>query len=75
MEMSQGLRLTLVGVMGLAAALAMSRVVASLLFGARPSDSGDRRGRGDHRRRRAGGVDIPARTATRVELMIVLREE
>ena len=73
---SRGLRLTLVGVMGLAAAFAMSRVVASLLFGARPSDLV------------AigavvaiiGGValvacDIPARTATRVDPMIVLREE
>jgi hypothetical protein len=38
MVTSRGLRLTLVGVMGVAAAFAMSRVVASLLFGARPSD-------------------------------------
>ena len=39
MVLSQGLRLTLVGVVaGLAAAFAMNRVLASLLFGVRPSD-------------------------------------
>ena len=39
MVLSQGLRLTLVGVAaGLAAAFAMNRVLASLLFGVRPSD-------------------------------------
>jgi putative ABC transport system permease protein len=39
MVLSEGLRLTLVGVVaGLAAAFAMNRVVASLLFGVRPSD-------------------------------------
>jgi ABC-type antimicrobial peptide transport system permease subunit len=39
MVLFQGLRLTVVGVVaGLAAAFAMSRVLASLLFGVRPSD-------------------------------------
>ena len=39
MVLSQGLRLTLVGVViGLAAAFGMNRVLASLLFGVRPSD-------------------------------------
>ena len=39
MVLSQGLRLTLVGVVaGLAVAFAMNRVLASLLFGVRPSD-------------------------------------
>ena len=77
MVLSQGLRLTLAGVvMGLAAAFAMSRVLASLLFGVRPSDPAT-----------IGAVValiatvalvacyIPARMATRVDPMIVLREE
>ena len=55
MVISRGLRLKLVGVVGLAAAFAMSRVVASLLFGARPSDL-VAIGAVDHRGRRAGGV-------------------
>ena len=39
MVLSRGLRLTLVGVViGLAAAFGMTRVLASLLFGVRPSD-------------------------------------
>ena len=39
MVLSQGLRLTLIGVViGLAAAFGMNRVLASLLFGVRPSD-------------------------------------
>jgi predicted permease len=77
MVMSQGLRLTLVGiVMGLAAAFAMSRVVASLLFGVRPSDPVTIGAVVAI----IGGVAlvacyIPARTATRVDPMIVLREE
>ena len=77
MVLSQGLRLTLVGVIaGLAAAFAMNRVLVSLLFGVRPSDP-------------ATIVSvvaligtvalvacyIPARVATRVDPMIVLREE
>jgi putative ABC transport system permease protein len=77
MVMSQGLRLTLVGVViGLAAAFAMSRVVASLLFGVRPSDPATIGAVVAI----IGGVAlvacyIPARTATRVDPMIVLREE
>ncbi len=77
MVLSQGLRLTLVGVVaGLAAAFAMNRLLASLLFGVRPSDpvtiatvvaliSG------------VGLVAcyLPARGATRVDPMIVLRDE
>src|SRR5258705_259450 len=40
MVLSQGLRLTFVGVVaGLAAAFAMNRVLASLLFGVRPADA------------------------------------
>ena len=77
MVLSQGWRLTLAGVViGLAAALGMTRVLASLLFDVRPS----------------GPVTIasvvawigtvalvacnlPARVATRVDPMIVLRDE
>ena len=77
MVLSQGLRLTLVGVVvGLAGAFAMNRVLASLLFGVRPSDPVT-----------IGAVVaiisgvalvacyLPARVATRVDPMIVLREE
>jgi ABC-type antimicrobial peptide transport system permease subunit len=77
MVLSQGLRLTLVGVVfGLAAAFAMNRVLASLLFGVRPSDPVT-----------IGAVVaiisgvalvacyLPARVATRVDPMIVLRDE
>ena len=77
MVLSQGLRLTLIGVVaGLAAAFAMNRVLASLLFGVRPSDP----------LTIASVVALigtvalvacylPARLATRVDPMIVLREE
>jgi ABC-type antimicrobial peptide transport system permease subunit len=77
MVLSQGLRLTLVGVAaGLAAAFALHRVLASLLFGVRPSDA----------LTIASVVALigtvalvacylPARLATRVDPMIVLREE
>jgi putative ABC transport system permease protein len=77
MVLSQGLRLTFVGVViGLAAAFGMSRVLASLLFGVRPSDP----------LTIAAVVAVisavallacylPARVATRVDPMIVLREE
>jgi len=77
MVLSQGLRLTLVGVVvGLAGAFAMNRVLASLLFGVRPSDPVT-----------IGAVVaiisgvalvacyLPARVATRVDPMIVLRDE
>ena len=77
MVLSQGLGLTLVGVIGgLAVAFAMNRVLASLLFGVRSSDPAT-----------IGGVValmaavalvacyLPARSATRVDPMIVLREE
>jgi putative ABC transport system permease protein len=75
--LSQGLRLTLIGVViGLAAAFGMNRVLASLLFGVKPSDPTTI----------AvvvtliGAVALvacylPARFATRVDPMIVLREE
>ena len=77
MVLSQGLRLTLVGVaVGLAGAFALNRVLASLLFGVRPSDPATI----------ASVVALigtvalvacylPARRATRVDPMIVLREE
>jgi len=77
MVLSQGLKLTLAGVVaGLAAAFGMNRLLASLLFGVKPSDPvtitavvG-----------LIGAVALvacylPARTATRVDPMIVLREE
>jgi predicted permease len=77
MVLSQGLRLTLIGVgIGLAAAFGMNRVLASLLFGVKPSDP----------LTIATVVTLigavaliacylPARVATRVDPMIVLREE
>ena len=77
MVLRQGLTLTVVGVVGgLAVALAMNRVLASLLFGVRPSDPAT-----------MGAVValiasvafvacyLPARLATRVDPMIVLRED
>ncbi len=75
--LSQGLGLTLVGVVaGLAVAFTMNRVLASLLFGVRPSDPATI----------AGVIALiatvalvacylPARSATRVDPMIVLRDE
>jgi predicted permease len=77
MVLSQGLRLTLAGVAaGLAAAFALNRVLASLLFGVRPSDPltimsvialiGTVA---------LVACYLPARLATRVDPMIVLREE
>jgi len=76
MVLSQGLGLTLVGVVGgLALAFLMNRVLASLLFGVRPTDPAT-----------IGAVVtligavatiacyLPARLATRVDPMIVLRE-
>jgi predicted permease len=77
MVLSQGLRLTLIGVVaGLAAAFAMNRVLASLLFGVRPSDPATIAAVVTL----IGAVAlvacyIPARVATRVDPMIVLREE
>jgi predicted permease len=77
MVLSQGLRLTLIGMMlGLAAAFGMNRVLASLLFGVKASDPAT-----------IGAVVtliaavalvacyVPAQFATRVDPMIVLREE
>jgi putative ABC transport system permease protein len=77
MVLRQGLLLTVVGIAGgLAVAFAMNRVLASLLFGVRPSDPAT-----------MGAVValiatvafvacyLPARLATRVDPMIVLREE
>ena len=75
--LSQGLGLTLIGVAGgLAVALAMNRVLASLLFGVRPTDPATI----------AGVIALiatvalvacylPARSATHVDPMIVLRDE
>jgi predicted permease len=77
MVLSQGLRLTLLGVLvGLSAAFAMNRVLASLLFGVRPTDPATIAAVVAI----IGGVALvacylPARIATRVDPMIVLREE
>jgi len=75
--LSQGLGLTVTGVaIGLAVAFAVNRVLASLLFGVKPGDP-----------LTMGGVValissvalvacyLPARSATRVDPMIVLRDE
>ena len=78
MVLAQGLRLTLVGVVGgLAAAFAMNRVLASLLFGVRPSDPVTIGGGGgaDRRRWRWWRATCRRAAATRVDPMIVLREE
>jgi putative ABC transport system permease protein len=77
MVLRQGLTLAVVGIAaGLAVAFAMNRVLASLLFGVRPSDPAT-----------IGAVTtliavvalvacyVPARSATRVDPMIVLRDE
>jgi predicted permease len=77
MVLGEGLRLTVVGVaFGLAVAFAINRVLASLLFGVKPGDP-----------MTVGAVValmaavailacyLPARSATRVDPMIVLREE
>src|SRR5262252_7860965 len=77
MILGQGLRLTLFGVLaGLTAAFALNRLISSLLFGVKPTDPAT-----------IGGVVtlilgvavvacyLPARGATRVDPMIVLREE
>jgi ABC-type antimicrobial peptide transport system permease subunit len=77
MVLRQGLMLTVVGIAGgLAVAFAMNRMLASLLFGVRPSDPAT-----------MGAVValiamvafvacyLPARLATRVDPMIVLRED
>jgi len=77
MVLSQGLRLTLAGVVaGLGAAFAMNRLLASLLFGVTPGDPVTI----GVVVALIGGVALvacylPARTATRVDPMIVLREE
>jgi len=77
MVLRQGLVLTVLGIAGgLAVAFAMNRVLASLLFGVRPSDPATM----------AAVVALittvafvacylPARLATRVDPMIVLRED
>jgi len=77
MVLSQGLQLTLLGILaGLSAAFALNRVLASLLFGVKPTDP-----------LTIGAVVglialvalvacyLPARGATRVDPMLVLREE
>ena len=77
MVLRQGLGIAAVGVViGVAASFAMSRVLTSILFGVKPSDPGT-----------MGAVVglmtlvaltacyLPARTATRVDPMIVLRED
>jgi putative ABC transport system permease protein len=77
MVLGQGLQLTLIGILaGLSAAFALNRLIASLLFGVKPTDP-----------ETIGGVVLliagvallacylPARFATRVDPMIVLREE
>jgi predicted permease len=77
MVLGQGLRLTVFGVLGgLTAAFALNRLIASLLFGVKPTDPAT-----------IGGVVmlivgvalvacyLPARGATRVDPMIVLRDE
>ena len=75
--LSQGLGLTLVGVVGgLAVAFAMNRVLASLLFGVRPSDPATIVGViGLIATVALIACYLPARSATRVDPMIVLRDE
>jgi predicted permease len=77
MVLRQGLTLTVIGVVGgLAVALTMNRVLSSLLFGVRPSDPATM---GAVVALIAGvafvACYLPARLATRVDPMIVLRED
>ncbi len=77
MVLSQGLRLTIAGVIaGLAMAFAMNRVLGTLLFGVEPSDPATI---GAVVALMTGvaavGCYLPARLATRVDPMIVLRED
>jgi ABC-type antimicrobial peptide transport system permease subunit len=77
MVLAQGLQLTLLGMLGgLSAAFALNRVLASLLYGVKPTDP----------LTIAAVVGLislvavvacylPARGATRVDPMLVLREE
>ena len=77
MVLSQGLKLTLAGVaVGLAAAFGMNRLLASLLFGVKPTDPVTI----TVVVALIGAVAVvacylPARVATRVDPMIVLRDE
>jgi len=77
MILGQGLRLTLFGVLaGLTTAFALNRLIASLLFGVKPTDPATILGVVTL----IVGVAVvacylPARGATRVDPMIVLREE
>jgi len=77
MVLSEGLRLTVFGILaGLGLAFAANRVVASLLFGVGPSDPATM---GVVVALMIGvaalGCYLPARLATRVDPMIVLRED
>jgi len=77
MVLSQGLRLTVLGVLaGLSAAYAMSRVLASLLFGVKPTDPLTITAVvGLISAVALAACYLPARGATNVDPMLVLRED
>jgi putative ABC transport system permease protein len=77
MVLSQGLRLTVLGVLaGLTAAFAMSRVLGSLLFGVKPTDPLTIAAVvGLISAVALAACYLPARGATRVDPMLVLRED
>jgi len=77
MVLSQGLRLTVLGVLaGLSGAFAMSRVLGSLLFGVKPTDPLTIAAVvGLISAVALAACYLPARGATKVDPMLVLRED